>query len=228
MKVLIAEDNPKMQSMLSSLLEKEGFETERAAGGKEALAKYREFSPDIICLDVMMDDLSGIDVCKEIRKADKKITIIMVTSKSSEADFAVGLEAGADAYVAKPYDLSDIAGKLRGSARRCIARDNPALYAEYFEFGDLKVYPGQLRAERGAGGMDLNFRDVNILRHFAANRSRVVPPEALKKFCWEGHPSAGELQLVQWHISQLRRKIEEDSDQPALIKSTPEGGYRYG
>lgn len=227
MKVLIAEDNPKMQSMLSSLLEKEGFDTERAAGGREALAKYRAYKPDILCLDVMMDDISGIDVCKEIRKSDPKVTIIMVTSKSDEADFAKGLEAGANAYIAKPYDLSDIAGKLRGSARRCIARDNPALYQEYFDFGDIRVYPGQLRAERGSEGIELNFRDVNLLRHFAANKGKTVASAALRQYCWEGHPS-GEAQLVQWHIAQLRRKIEDDSEEPKLIKSTAEGGYRYG
>jgi DNA-binding response OmpR family regulator len=150
----------------------------------------------------------------------------MVTSKSSEADFAKGLEAGANEYIAKPYDLSDIASKLRGSARRRIARDNPALYAEHFDFGDIRVYPGQLRAERGADGMELNFRDVCILRHLSENRGRTVPSNDLRQYCWEGHP-AGEANLVPWHIAQLRRKVEVDSDNPLLIKAA-EGGYRFG
>jgi DNA-binding response OmpR family regulator len=227
MKVLIAEDNPKMQSMLSSLLEKEGFETFRADGGRRALELYSEVQPEIVCLDVMMDDLSGIEVCKEIRKADPDVTIIMVTSKSSEADFAKGLEAGANEYIAKPYDLSDIAAKLRGSARRRIARDNRALYAEFFDFGDIRVYPGQLRAERGRDGIELNFRDVGILRHFAENKGSAVAPQDLRQYCWLAHP-AGEENLVAWHISQLRRKIEIDSDEPTLVKSTPDGKYQYG
>lgn len=225
MKVLIAEDNPKMQSMLTSLLDKEGFHTARASGGRQALSMYREFQPEIVCLDVMMDDLSGIDVCKEIRKGDAGVTIIMVTSRSSEADFAKGIEAGANEYITKPYDLSDIAAKLRGSARRRIARDNPALYSEYFDFGDIRVYPGQLRAERGSDAMELNFRDVCILRHFSENRGRVVAPSELRQYCWEGHP-AGEENLVPWHISQLRRKVEADSDAPALIRNT-DGGYLF-
>lgn len=227
MKVLIAEDNPKMQSMLSSLLEKEGFETARADGGRQALNLYKEFQPEIVCLDVMMDDLSGIEVCKEIRKDDPDVTIIMVTSKSSEADFAMGLAAGANEYIAKPYDLSDIASKLRGSARRRIARDNPPLYAEYFDFGDIRVYPGQLRAERGRTAIELNFRDVSFLRHFSEHKGASVKPSDLRQYCWLGHP-AGEANLVSWHISQLRRKIEVDSDEPALVVSTPDGGYKYG
>ncbi len=226
MKVLVAEDNPKMQSMLTSLLDKEGFETVRANSGREALAKYREFQPDILCLDVMMDDLSGIEVCKEIRKSDPKLTIIMVTSKSEEKDFASGMEAGANGYIAKPYDLSDIAAKMRGSARRCIARDNPALYAEYFDIGDIRVYPGQLRAERGGDAIELNFRDIGILRHFSGNKGRTVKPAELMEYCWTGHP-AGETQLVPWHISQLRRKIEKDSDAPQIIVSAADG-YRNG
>lgn len=227
MKVLIAEDNTKMQSMLTSLLEKEGFETERANGGREALAKYREFEPDILCLDVMMDDLSGLDVCREIRKTDPTLTIIMVTSKSEEKDFALGMEAGANGYIAKPYDLSDIAAKMRGSARRCIARDNPALYAEHFDLGGIRVYPGQLRAERGAEAIELNFRDVAILRLFSENKGRAVKPDEVRPYCWEGHP-AGEAQLVQWHMSQLRRKIEVDPDAPAIIKPATDGSYRFG
>jgi DNA-binding response OmpR family regulator len=115
---------------------------------------------------------------------------------------------------------------MRGSARRRIARDNPALYAEYFDFGDIRVYPGQLRAERGTEGMELNFRDVSILRHFAENKGRTVVADELRPYCWENHP-AGEENLVPWHISQLRRKVEVDSDTPLLIKSA-EGGYRFG
>ena len=220
MKVLVVEDNPKLQKLLSHLLEKEGFQLVNAAGGAEALTAYAAHKPDIICLDVVMEDMSGISVCKQIREADAGVTILLITSKSRQVDIEEGLAAGANDYVIKPFDLADMTGR--------IARDDAPLYARSFDFGDLKVFPGQLRAERAGATIDLNFRDVKLLNLLSENKGKPVSASELVRFCWSATPGAAEDQTVQWYMGQLRKKVEVNPEAPDLIKSADNGAFRHG
>src|SRR5262245_54976879 len=124
MKILAVEDNPKLLKLLSHLLEKEGFTIIPATGGKEALSLYAQHKPDIICLDVVMEDMSGISICKEIRRQDDKATILLISSKSRDVDVQEGLAAGANEYIVKPFDLSSMTTRMRNIARTRIERDN--------------------------------------------------------------------------------------------------------
>lgn len=226
MKVLVVDDNPKIRNMLDTLLEKEGFTVENAGGGREGLSQYAAFRPDIICLDVLMDDLSGIDVCREIRKTDKNVAILIVTSRTGEADMVKAMAAGANDYITKPFDFADITARVKYLAKQITAIREPAKAAESFSFNEVTVFPGQLRAERDGHSVDLSFREIGFLRLFLARRGHTVAPAELKPLCWAGHPS-GEDKAVQWHIAQLRAKIEADSENPQLIVTQGDGSYLF-
>lgn len=223
MKVLAVENNPKLLKLLTHLLEKEGFDTVSAEGGEEALAQYAAHTPDIICLDVLMDDISGVDVCKKIRETDKRVVILMITSKSRPVDVEAGLAAGANDYIVKPFDLKDITSRMREVAKEIIARETPEKVGESFDFGDLTVFPAQLRAERGGESLDLNFRDVAILGLLHGQQGKVVGYEALSAYCWSAQAAEPE-KTVQWYMDQLRKKTEADPDNPVLIRHV-EGAY---
>lgn len=224
MKVLAVEDNPKLLKLLSHLLEKEGFTIVSAGGGKEALARYAEHKPDIICLDVVMEDMSGISICKQIRAQDAKATILLISSKSRDVDVAEGLAAGANEYIVKPFDLSSMNTRMRNIARQRILRDDPALAARSFTFGDLTIFPGQLRAERCGTSIDLNFRDVGILQTLHDNKGKPVGNDTLKNWCWKAETTDTD-KTVEWYIAQLRKKVEANPESPVLIKPAAGGGY---
>jgi DNA-binding response OmpR family regulator len=222
MKVLAVENNPKLLKLLTHLLEKEGFETITAEGGAEALDKYKQHKPEIICLDVLMDDISGIEVCRQIRKTDSSSVILMITSKSRDVDVAEGMAAGANDYLVKPFDLTDITARMRGIAKEIIARTSPDKVGENFDFGSLRVFPNDLRADRDGIAIALNFRDIGILGLLHQNKGKVVSAAALRDLCWTAQASSPE-KAVQWYIDQLRKKIEASPESPALIKSSGDG-----
>ncbi|MEZ0260416.1 MAG: response regulator transcription factor [Alphaproteobacteria bacterium] len=226
MKVLVVDDNPKIRNMLNTLLDKEGFAVSNAGGGREGLAQYAAQKPDIICLDILMDDMSGIEVCAEIRKTDKAVAILIVTSRTGEADMVKAMGAGANDYITKPFDFADITARVKYLAKQITAFRDPGRAVESFAFNDVTVYPGQLRAERDGHSVDLSFREINFLRIFLTKRGVPVTIDELKPYSWAGHPS-GEEKAVQWHISQLRAKIEADAETPALIVTQPDGSYLF-
>jgi two-component system, OmpR family, alkaline phosphatase synthesis response regulator PhoP len=227
MKVLIVENNAELLKLLTHLLEKEGFSTFSATSGGEAVTLYMQRKPAIICLDVMLDDISGFDVCRKVRKTDKDVQIIMITSKSRQVDINAGMEAGADDYIIKPFDLAAITAHMRNVARLIIARDEPAAIDEALHFGTLTIFPGRLCAERDGEAIDLSFRDIAFLKTFYANKGKTLSTAVLKEHCWTATPEP-EAATVDWHIKQLRRKLEIDPANPAVIKSDPGGGYRFG
>ncbi len=222
MKVLAVENNPKLLKLLTHLLEKEGFETVTAEGGAEALEKYRQHKPEIICLDVLMDDMSGIEVCRQIRASDPAAVILMITSKSRDVDVAEGLAAGANDYIVKPFDLTDITARMHGVAQGIIARNTPDKLGESYAFGDLTVFPYALRAERAGTAIALNFRDVGILGLMQKNKGKPVGTESLGAFCWMAQASSPE-KAVHWYIGHLRKKIETDPENATLIKAAVDG-----
>jgi DNA-binding response OmpR family regulator len=176
----------------------------------------------------MMPDLSGYDVCREIRKTDAKTPIVFISSRSETADKVAGLEVGADDYIVKPFDVLEVVARVRAITRRCIAaKAAPETKAdEVFWLGDLKVMPRELRAERSGKIVELSLRDIKILRLFHDNEGKVVDRNALLDHCWGAHIMP-ESRTVDWHISQLRKKIEKDPANPQLIKTLHGIGYKY-
>jgi two-component system alkaline phosphatase synthesis response regulator PhoP len=227
MKVLVVENNPELLKLLTHLLEKEGFSVFSATGGEEALALHLSRKPAIICLDVMLDDMSGFDVCRKVRKTDKEVQIMVITSKSRQVDINAGMEAGANDYIVKPFDLADITARVRDVARKVIARDTPSAVDETMHLGELAVFPGRLCAERAGEAIDLSLRDVAILKAFYYSKGKALSPNALLEYCWSSSgPADGA--AVEWQIKQLRKKVEADPANPSVIRTEQGGGYRFG
>lgn len=224
MKVLVVENNQLILQQLCDLLEKQGYATLPAPGGEAALKIWRENKPDFVCLDIVMDDMSGHDVCKEIRKTDKAIPIIFITSKSATVDKVSGFDVGADDYITKPFDIEEVIARMRAVARRCLGKTSQS--NDSFKLGGLMVYPNQLRGEKAGIPVDLSLRDIKILRLFHDNAGKIIDRNRLLDHCWGAHIMP-ESRTVDWHIAQLRKKIEDDPANPALIKTMHGAGYKY-
>ncbi len=226
MKVLVVENNPELLKLLTHLLEKEGFSVFSAETGNDALTLYEQRRPAIICLDIMLDDISGFDVCRKIRKTDSEVQILLITSKSRQVDINAGMQAGANDYIVKPFDLADITARIREVARQIVAARSPAAIDEAIHLGSLTVFPGRLCAERGGDSIDLSLREIELLKAFYNNKGKALSSRALQDYCWSS-AAAADGSAVDWAIKQLRKKVETDPANPELIRSDP-SGYRYG
>lgn len=231
MKFLIADNNLVMLNFLNDLLHKEGFEVIKADSGKAAIEQYNKHKPDFICLDVMMPDLSGFDVCKEIRLYDEETPVIFITSKDQVDDKISGLEIGADDYIIKPFDTKEVVARIRAIIRRSVVQRDKGSAAkekkmQSFKMAELEVTPAKLCAARDEDMIDLSLRDVKILQLLHDNKNTVVHRDVLIDFCWGAHIMP-ESRTVDWHMSQLRKKIEIDPKDPVIIKTVHGVGYRY-
>ena len=227
MKVLIAEDDLHTREALVEILNDEGYETLAAADGREALKLYTQQKPDFVCLDVMMPDLSGYDVCREIRRFDRHIPIIFITAKSEEIDKVLGLEMGADDYIVKPFGVKEVVARIHAVSRRIHrSKINEGENAAEFVMCDLRVVPSELRAYRDEQAIDLSPRDTSILELLFHNRGKVIDRNTLFNKCW-GLNYMPDSRSLDQHISQLRKRIEKDSHEPSIIRTVHGAGYRF-
>jgi two-component system alkaline phosphatase synthesis response regulator PhoP len=226
MRVLVAEDDYNMRNGILEILAGEGYEAVGAGDGAEALRLFEAEKPDFVCLDIMMPEMNGYDVCREIRRRDKDIPIIFLSAKSEEIDKVLGLELGADDYMMKPFGVREFVARLRAISRRCYAgQAKPAAAA--FDIGGCMVYPAELRAQRGDGAkVELSLREVKLLTVLHANAGNVLDRDALFSQCWGGDHYPNSRTLDQ-HISKLRKKVELDAKSPQIIKTVRGVGYRY-
>jgi DNA-binding response OmpR family regulator len=227
-KVLIAEDDRNIRRGLADILEAEGYEVVEAEGGEEAIEAFEKEDPDFICLDIMMPKKSGYDVCREIRSAGSTVPIIFISAKSEEIDKVVGLELGADDFIAKPFGVKEVVARIRAVTRRYFStrKDTDDSIGSKFTIGDLTVFPSELRARRGEVTIELSLREVRLLRLFAENPGIVLSRDRVFDHCWDQKFFPASRTLDQ-HISKLRKRIELDPKNPVLIKTVHGIGYRY-
>ncbi len=225
MRVLLAEDDIHLRQGLAEVLEGEGYRVTLAADGSEALGRFRAEAPDFVCLDIMMPQMSGYDVCKEIRKKNSTVPIIFLSAKSEEIDKVLGLELGADDYLMKPFGMKEFVARLRAVARRCYASGQTLAPGE-FVLGDWRISPAELRGRRNTEVIELSLREVSLLRTFAERPGQVLDRDLLFKECWgiDHYPNS---RTLDQHISKLRKKIEPDAKEPTLILTVHGAGYRY-
>ncbi len=227
MKVLVAEDDRNIREGLLEILQNEGYITVGAENGKVALEKYGAENPDFVCLDIMMPEMNGYDVCREIRKKDEVIPIIFISAKSEEIDRVLGLELGADDFIMKPFGVKEVIARIRAVSRRCLAaRKKAPEELEEFVMDDLTVLPNQLRARRGDETIDLSLRDIKILTLLFKMKGKVVDRDTMFNECWgmDYFPSSRSLDQ---HVSKLRKRVELDPKEPRIVKTVHGAGYRY-
>lgn len=226
MKILIAEDDQYIREGLRDLLEAEGYQTVLAVDGAEAVDLYRNESPHLILLDIMMPGRDGYAVCREIRAHNRQVPVIFLSAKSEEIDRVVGLELGADDYIMKPFGTREVVARIRAVTRRCLAEQPREGKARLFRLGDLEVYPEELRARREERKIDLSLRDVRILELLYDHQGKVVDRNTLFDHCW-GQTYAPNSRTLDQHISKLRKLIEQDPQNPVIIRTVHGVGYRY-
>lgn len=225
MKVLLVEDDRLTREGLAEVLTNEGYDVCQAEDGETALAKFAAVQPDFVCLDVMMPQMSGYEVCRHIRQQNDQIPIIFISAKSEEIDKVVGLELGADDFIVKPFGLKEVMARIRAVTRRCLGRD-AAEVQKTFQMVDLEIRPAELRAARGTETIDLSLRDVQLLQLLFDRRGQAVDRRIIFEVCW-GLTKIQNSRTLDQHISQLRKRIEVDPKSPRIIKTVHGVGYRY-
>ena len=228
MKVLIGEDDGYIRDGLQELLEGEGYSAVAAADGEASLALFLRDRPDFVLLDIMMPKRDGYDVCREIRRIDDAVPVIFISAKSEEIDRVIGLELGADDFIVKPFGTKEVIARIRAVTRRCLRRKvaSEPLSLVNLDFGDLTVYPAELRARRGEDCIELSLRDVKILALLHRERGKVVTRDSLFNECW-GRDYLPSSRTLDQHISKLRKAIEREPKAPAIIHTVHGVGYRY-
>lgn len=229
MRILVAEDDPNTRNGLRTVLEAEGYDVVAASDGAAALRLFEEEEPDLALLDVMMPEMDGFALCRELLRRQPGLPVIFLSAKGEEIDRVVGLELGADDYIRKPFGVREVIARIRAVARRTLAARPSADRSDDdapFQMGDLTIHPSELRARRGDETFDLSLREVRILRLLHRERGRVVTRDAFFTECW-GLRYLPNSRTLDQHVSKLRRRVEIDSRNPLIIRTVHGVGYRY-
>ena len=222
-KILIVEDEASFSEALEFLLGKEGFSVVTAENGAEALRKFDQGGIDLVLLDLMIPEVSGTEVCRQIR-AKSRVPIIMLTAKDSEVDKVVGLEIGADDYVTKPYSSRELMARIRAVLRRNSGEGIDV------EQGVMSVGPVRMDIERHQVfvkgiAVSLPLKEFELLEFLMRNAGRVLTRMQLIDRVW-GSDYVGDTKTLDVHIKRLRSKIETDPAHPTLIQTVRGLGYK--
>ncbi len=241
--VLLAEDEESFVDALVVGLEREGFAITVARDGAEAIQLFDEGEFDLVLLDIMLPRISGLDVCRVIR-GKSTVPIIMVTAKTTEIDTVVGLEVGADDYVAKPYRLRELVSRMRAVLRRSPGTPTHARSAanhdsqttptkrlgphttQVLEVGEVSLDLDRHECTVRGKEVALPLKEFELLEQLLANSGRVVPRDSLIARVW-GEDYVGDTKTLDVHIKRLRSHIEVDPSQPRLITTIRGVGYRF-
>jgi len=219
--VLIVEDEAPLVTMLRYNLEREGFAVDAAADGEEALLRIAERKPDAVLLDWMLPLVSGLEVCRQIRRsrATRSVPVIMLTARTEEADRIRGLDSGADDYVVKPFSPSELVARLRAVIRRA----QPSAAEDVMRYADVTMDLAAHRVSRADQPVHLGPTEYRLLRHFLEHPSRVFSREQLLDRVW-GHESEIELRTVDVHIRRLRKALNQHGG-GELLRTVRSAGY---
>jgi two-component system response regulator RegX3 len=223
-KILIVEDETSFSEALSFLLGKEGFEVSIAETGRAALELFKSQAFDLILLDLMIPEVSGIEVCRSIRTTSA-VPIIMLTAKDSEIDKVVGLELGADDYVTKPYSSRELVARIKAVLRRGITEDNHS-EAGIHSAANIRMDIERHQVTVNGALVPLPLKEFELLEFLMRNAGRVMTRAQLIDRVWGGD-YYGDTKTLDVHIKRLRSKIEVDPANPLLIQTIRGLGYKF-
>ena len=222
-RILIVEDEPSLSEPLSFLLRREGYDTEIAADGREALAAFDREAADLVLLDLMLPGLSGTEVCRELRTRSA-VPIIMLTAKDSEVDIVVGLELGADDYMTKPYSTRELLARIRAVLRRRV--DVEGVDDAVLEVGPVRMDVDRHAVSVGGGEVAMPLKEFELLELLLRNAGRVLTRGQLIDRVW-GADYFGDTKTLDVHIKRIRSKIESDPSEPTMLLTVRGLGYRF-
>ena len=227
--VLVVDDEPTLRETLAEALEADGLRVITAADGREALERFRADPPDLVLLDLMLPQVSGIEVCRIMRR-ESAVPIIMLTAKDSEIDKVVGLELGADDYVTKPFSLRELLARIRSQLRRLDGQAGPAggqtpsAGAEPLRLGAVTIDLAGHRLLRDGAELAITPKAFELLTFLVRNPGQVFSRDQLLEKVW-GYDYAGETRTVDVHVHWLRSAIEADPGQPRFLQTIRGTGY---
>jgi len=221
MKLLIVDDEPTILETVETKFRKEGFSTFTADSAEEGMRLFRRIKPDLVILDIMLPQRSGYDFCRAIRR-DSQTPIIFLSAKADESDRIKGLELGADDYVVKPFNLSELSARVKAILRR--ATGEPV--KEVIERGNLKIDPRSHEAWLDNKSLNLSPKEFALLYFLARNAGQVFSREALLDRVW-GRDAFVSARTVDVHIRWLRTRIESDATNPTRLLTVRGVGYKF-
>ncbi len=223
-RILLVDDEPLIIKGLKYTLEQEGFETDSAADGEEALAKFFAGNFDFILLDVMLPKLDGITVCQRIRE-HSNVPIIMLTAKGEHIDKILGLEYGADDYMTKPFNILEVKARIKTIMRRA-GGAQPSETKKVIRVHDMEINAINRAVKLGGKDVRLTAKEFDLLQMFVNNRGKVFSREAMLETVWK-YDYTGDARTVDVHIRRLREKIERNPAQPEFIFTKWGVGYYF-
>lgn len=227
-KILVAEDDDNIRMGICDILESENYTVCQTGDGKQALEMFEKDTFDLLLLDVMMPEINGYDLCREVRAKDQRVPVIMLTAKSEEIDKVVGLKLGADDYMTKPFGIHELLARISAVLRRSGIRDSVKKEPEsvQFTFAGFTVDTGTFKLSGEKGSIDLSKRELSLLLLFNDHQGQVLSRDTILNAVW-GIEYLGTTRTLDQHIAQLRKKIEKNPANPVWIKTVHGVGYRY-
>lgn len=223
--ILIVDDEPAMREGLADNLIFEGYQTEMASNGAEALDKLKAHTFDLVVLDVMMPEMSGFDVCKQVRLDGNQVPIILLTAKGEEIDKVLGLELGADDYITKPFSLRELIARIKAILRRFENNNTENSTAKFETIGLLQVDFKNYEAQIAGKEIKLSHRKFEVLHYLWAHKQKVVSRDDLLKNIW-GYDEFPTTRTIDNFISKLRQHIEVNPNDPKIILTVHGLGYK--
>lgn len=220
--IAVIEDDESVRRSLVLNLELEGFRVVTASDGEEGIEIVKTSKPDIIIMDVMMPKKDGLQTCRDLRKEGNSTPIILLTARSAEVDKVLGLDLGADDYLAKPFGIRELAARVRALLRR----SQPTQEIDRVHFDNVVVDFKAYKAERDQLPLELSAREYRLLRYLVAKKGSVVTRDELLDEVW-GYNSYPSTRTVDNHIARLRQKIEDNVDTPRHILTVHGVGYKF-
>ena len=226
-RVLVVEDDRTLREALRYNLVAEGFEVILASDGGEGLVSARQEAVDVVVLDLMLPSLSGIEVCKALRRDGSIVPVIMLTARDTEIDRIGGLESGADDYVTKPFSMRELIARVGAQVCRMemIKSVSQSSTEQVLDLGDLMINRASRAVTLAGESLELRPREFDLLAHLAANPGRVYTRDQLLHEVW-GFEYSGDTRTVDVHVRWLRLKIEKNPAKPTLLSTVRGVGYR--
>ncbi len=224
-RILIIEDDRDIVELVRYNLTNEGFQVAAANDGSAGLAAVKKSPPDLLLLDLMLPKLSGLDICREIRRDESlnRLPILMLTARGEEADRVIGLEIGADDYVTKPFSPRELVARVKALLRRA---EPPSDSPRTIEFGKLSIDPASYRVSVAGKAVALSTLEFRLLYFLASRPNRVFTRDQLLDSVW-GTDRFVTPRSVDVYVRRLREKIEPDPDNPAHLKTVRGAGYLF-
>ena len=222
-RLLLVEDEPGLVMTLTDRLSREGYSVDTSADGASALERATSEAFDLVLLDVMLPQMNGFDVLRELRRRGVEVPVIMLTARGQIVDKVVGLKLGADDYVTKPFEMVELLARIEAKLRRTPTRTTTP---DVHQFGDIQVDFRKAEVTKAGAPLDLSAREFQLLRYFLEHRGATLTREELLNEVW-GYNSMPSTRTVDVHVAWLRQKIEPNPRHPQFILTIHGLGYKF-